>query len=277
MLKGFWIDNKQFLLVVGGCLFVFLIADGCIGSWLGKTEKLRDKRDQLRLDVVVLHDDLARDSHHMEKAKSEAYQEHEKELAGALCLPETEQVEGESSQLPIRFDQAISNTWAGLRQEANQAGLLLPRPLTKDDFGVHQDDKLARYQEHYSYLAIVNRAMGILIKAGVKEIRSPEILPPVLLGVKDNDTKECLYRGISIPVTLSFASLQKVFDGVQDTSGPFLQVRLRGLDAKGAPNEEERSLQGDIEFVGFRLDERRVSMGSEGGRARRSGSRRRRR
>ena len=35
----------------------------------------------------------------------------------------------------------------------------------------------------------------------------------------------------------------------------FLQVRLRSLRAKGSANEEDRSLEGEIEFIGFRLEE----------------------
>lgn len=265
MFKGFWLENKKFLLKVGGGLLVFLIAFWGIGDSpleiLGKNKKC----DVLRQEIKLLHGSLARDSHYMAEDKFVAYQEREKELAKALCLPPGEEIEGESGQLSIRFDQKITNTWDGLRQEASKAGIRLPAALNKDDFGVQQDDNRSQYQVHYSYLSIVKRAISLLVNAGVNEIGIPTLeLDEEPLLVKDNDNDgdiriECIYQLVSIPVTLSFGSLQKVLDKAQDTAGtagPYLQVRLRDLDAKGSANEEERALQGDIEFVGFRLDER---------------------
>jgi len=276
MFKGFWLDNKQFLLLVGVGLGVFLLADWFIGDFVTKANLTEKKCDTLSKDVKILHKDLSMDSHFMEKDKFEAYQGHEKELAKALCMPPGEQLDLKSGQLSIKFDQAISDTWAGLRQQASKAGILLPATLTKDDFGVQQDDDAGRYQEHYSYLSIVERSIGLLIKAGAKEIGTPiEILDTQRLGVKDNDSSECVYQVVSIPVTLSFGSLQNVLDKTQDEAGPYLQVRLRGLDAKGATNEEDRALQGDLEFVGFRLEERQEAASSAG--PGKSGGRRRRR
>ena len=78
-------------------------------------------------------------------------------------------------------------------------------------------------------------------------------------------------------MTTSFESLQKVFEQVQ-SGEPFLQVRLRSLGAKGSRNEEERTLEGEIEFIGFRLEEgTAVEEGAGSGRRSTGRNRRRRR
>ena len=82
MFKGFWLDNKQFLLMVGLGLGVFLLADlllvnGMVDNAQG-TEKDCDK---LRIKVQRLHAGLAMDSHFIAKEKFDAYESHEKELA----------------------------------------------------------------------------------------------------------------------------------------------------------------------------------------------------
>jgi len=277
MFKGFWLDNKQFLLMLGLGLGVFLLVNWLLIGKMLTTAGLTDaKCDTLRTRVQGLHADLAMDSHFVAKEKFDAYQDHEKKLATALCLPATLAVEGKSGELSIKFDQAIQKTWAALRQEANKAGIILPAALTRDeDFGVDQDDGAARYQEHYSYLSMVEKSLGLLINAGVNEIGTPiEIEPPERLDVNDNESTVCVYQRVSIPVTLSFASLQNVLDKAQEPAEPHLQVMLKNLDAKGSANEEERVLQGVIDFVGFRLAEKQQDDRPAGG-GRPSGRRRR--
>ena len=115
------------------------------------------------------------------------------------------------------------------------------------------------------------------MKSGVSEIETPEPYEPDRLPVKDNDSVQCLYRAVSIGVTTSFESLQQVFEQVQ-SGEPFLQVRLRSLGAKGSRNEEERTLDGEIEFIGFRLEEgAAVEEGAGSGRRSTGRNRRRRR
>jgi hypothetical protein len=77
-------------------------------------------------------------------------------------------------------------------------------------------------------------------------------------------------------VTTSFESLQKVFELVQ-SGEPLLQVRLRSLGARGSTNEEERALEGEIEFIGFRLEEGAAAEESAGPGRRSTGRNRRRR
>ena len=277
MFKGFWLDNKQFLLMVGLGLGVFLLADLLlINGMVDNAQGTEKDCDKLRIKVQRLHAGLAMDSHFIAKEKFDAYESHEEELAKVLALPPEVEVEGKSGELSIKFDQAIAKRWDRLRPQASKAGIVLPAPLSRDeDFGVDQNDDAARYQEHYSYLNIVERSLGLLINAGVNDIGTPiEIGPTERLEVKDNNLIECVYQVVSIPVTLSFASLQNILDKAQDSTGPYLQVRLRGLDAKGSANEEERVLQGSIEFVGFRLAERQDPEGTTG--SARPGSRRRR-
>lgn len=274
MLKGFWEENKWFLVIVGCGAAVFLVANTLIRTFFDDAEDDRKTSQRLRQEVVLLHKGL-KNGWYEEKRKVEACKDHEVELRKKLCLPEPAELTGESSQLQIKFDKAISDTWEGVRQEANRAGISLPAPLTARDFNVEQDDTVAQYQEHYSDLAIVKRALEVLVKSGVSEIETPEPYEPDRLPVKGNDSVRCLYRAVSIGVTTSFESLQKVFENVQ--SGElFLQVRLRGLGAKGTTNQEERSLEGEIEFIGFRLEEGPAA--EEGGRdSGRSGRNRRRR
>ena len=275
MLKDFWEENKRFLLLVGGGLLVFLIADHYIGNYIGGTENIRKKSQKRRQDVVLLHKGL-KNGWYEEKRKVQACKDHEAGLKDKLCLPEPAALDGENSQLQIKFDKAISDTWEGVRQEANRAGIRLPAPLTARDFNVEQDDTVAQYQEHYSDLAIVERALEVLVKSGVSEIETPEPYEPDRLPVKDNDSVKCLYRAVSIGVTTSFESLQKVFEQVQ-SGEPFLQVRLRSLGAKGSTNEEERALEGEIEFIGFRLEEGAAAEESAGPGRRSTGRNRRRR
>ena len=92
--------------------------------------------------------------------------------------------------------------------------------------------------------------------------------------MNDNESTVCVYQRVSIPVTLSFASLQNVLDKAQEPAEPHLQVMLKNLDAKGSANEEERVLQGVIDFVGFRLAEKQQDDRPAGG-GRPSGRRRR--
>ena len=187
MLKGFWLENKQFLLLVGGGLLVFLIVDYYIESYIGGSESIRKKSQQKRQDVVLLHKGL-KNGWIEEQLKVEACQEHELKLKEKLCLAESESLEGESSQLQIRFDKKIADTWEGIRQEANRAGIRLPAALTARDFNVDQDDGVAEYQEHYSDLSIVERALQVLVKAGVSEILTPEPYESDRLPVKGNES-----------------------------------------------------------------------------------------
>ena len=143
MLKNFWEENKRFLLLVGGGLLVFLIADHYIGNYIGGTENIRKKSQKRRQDVVLLHKGL-KNGWYEEKRKVQACKDHEAGLKDKLCLPEPAALEGESSQLQIKFDKAISDTWEGVRQEANRAGIRLPAPLTARDINVEQDDTVAQ-------------------------------------------------------------------------------------------------------------------------------------
>ena len=258
MLKGFWLENKRFLLLVGGGMLVFLIAYNSIVTYIGDAEKIRRTAFEKRRSVVKKHKKL-KNGWVEEKLKVKACQEHELVLKKKLCVGDAEVDEGESNQLQIRFDKKISDTWEGIRQEANRAGIRLPTELTARDFNVDQDDGVAEYQEHYSDLSIVERALQVLVKAGVSEIMTPEPYESDRLPVKDNDSFQCLYRAVSIGVTTSFESLQKIFEQVQ-TGQPFLQVRLRSLRAKGSTNEEDRFLEGEIEFIGFRIEEGAVAV-----------------
>ena len=272
MLKGFWLENKEFLLLAGGGLLVFFVVNNYfIESYVGGAESIRKESQKKHQAVVLLHKGLKNDWIE-EKLKVKAFQEHELELKKKLCLAEAEPLEGESSQLQIRFDKKISDTWEGVRQDANRAGIRLPAALTARDFNVDQDDGVAEYQEHYSDLSIVERALQVLVKAGVSEILTPEPYESDRLPVKGNESFQCLYRAVSIGVTTSFESLQKVFEQVQ-AGELFLQVRLRNLRAKGSANEEDRSLEGEIEFIGFRIEEGAVI--PDGPRAGRSGRNRR--
>lgn len=254
MFKVFWEENKKFLLLAGGGLLVFLIADHYIVDFADGVESTH-KKIQMRYDDVVDKHLGLKNGWYEESRKVEAYKEHEVELKKKLCLPDPVSLEGESSQLQIKFDKAIADTWEGVRQEANRAGISLPPELTARDFNVEQDSGIARYQEHYADLAIVERALQVLVKAGVSEIQTPEPYESELRRVKDNDESiQCLYRAVAIGVTTSFESLQKVLAQVQEAE-PYLQVRLKSLRPKGSANQEDRSLVGEIEFVGFRLEE----------------------
>ncbi len=272
MLKGFWLENKQFLLLVGGGLLVFFVVNNYfIEPYIGGAESIRKESQKKHQAVVLLHKGL-KNGWIEEKLKVKAFQEHELELKKKLCLADPEPLEGESSQLQIRFDKKIAGTWEGVRQEAQRAGIRPPAALTARDFNVDQDDGAAEYQEHYSDLSIVERALEVLVKAGVSEILTPEPYESDRLPVKGNESFQCLYRAVSIGVTTSFESLQKVFEQVQ--SGElFLQVRLRNLRAKGSANEEDRLLEGEIEFIGFRIEEGAVI--ADGPRTGRSGRNRR--
>ena len=87
MLKNFWEENKRFLLLVGGGLLVFLIADHYIGNYIGGTENIRKKSQKRRQDVVLLHKGL-KNGWYEEKRKVQACKDHEAGLKDKLCLPE---------------------------------------------------------------------------------------------------------------------------------------------------------------------------------------------
>ncbi len=272
MFKGFWLENKEFLLLAGGGLLVFFVVNNYfIESYVGGAESIRKESQKKHQAVVLLHKGL-KNGWIEEKLKVKAFQEHELELKKKLCLADPEPLEGESSQLQIRFDKEIVDTWEAVRQEASREGIRMPATLTARDFNVDQDDGVAEYQEHYSDLSIVERALQVLVKAGVSEILTPEPYESDRLPVKGNESFQCLYRAVSIGVTTSFESLQKVFEQVQ-AGELFLQVRLRNLRAKGSANEEDRLLEGEIEFIAFRIEEGAVI--ADGPRAGRSDRNRR--
>ena len=127
MLKDFWEENKRFLLLGGGGVLVFLLAEHYIGNYIGGTENIRKKSQKRRQDVVLLHKGL-KNGWYEEKRKGQACKDHEAGLKDKLCLPEPAALDGENSQLQIKFDKAIEDTWEGVRQEANRAGIQLPAP-----------------------------------------------------------------------------------------------------------------------------------------------------
>lgn len=255
-LKEFWLDNKKFLLAVGGALVVFFTIGDFAAGFLEDAELTRNRSREERRKLIGLHKDL-RNSFWVEQAKVEQYEKQEADLQKALCMPEvsTDDV-GNEDQLRVKFDQAISRVWQAVQQDSNRAGIRLPPPISsQDDFGVVSEDGVREYRVYYSYLRVVRLALDALVKAGVSEIQQPDVVPPESLPVAYNDGERvCVYHGVQIGVRGSYASILKVLELVQ-AEGGFLQARLRNVKAVGSRDAEERLLRGTIEFYGIALVE----------------------
>jgi hypothetical protein len=277
-LKEFWLDNKKFLLAVGGALVVFFTIGDFAAGFVEDADLTRKKSGKERRELIGLHKDL-RNSFWVEQAKVEHYEKQEAELKKALCMPEVTELDGGNvDQLRVKFDQAISRVWQAVQQDANRAGIRLPPPISsQDDFVVSSDDGLNEYRVYYSYLRVVRLALEALVKAGVSEIEQPDVIPPESLPVADNEGEMvCVYHGVEIGVRGSYASILKVLELVQ-VEGSFLQARLSNLRAVGSRDAEERLLRGSIVFFGFALVEPSEDTSEGSGRTRGRGKRRRKR
>ena len=80
MFKGFWLENKEFLLLAGGGLLVFFVVNNYfIESYVGGAESIRKESQKKHQAVVLLHKGL-KNGWIEEKLKVKAFQEHELEL-----------------------------------------------------------------------------------------------------------------------------------------------------------------------------------------------------
>ena len=71
MLKGFWEENKWFLVIVGCGAAVFLVANTLIRTFFDDAEDDRKTSQRLRQEVVLLHKGL-KNGWYEEKRKVEA-------------------------------------------------------------------------------------------------------------------------------------------------------------------------------------------------------------
>jgi hypothetical protein len=104
-------------------------------------------------------------------------------------------------------------------------------------------------------LRVLRLGLEALIRAGVTDIESPELLDPEALPVAGQDgTTECVVHGWEVGVTGSFESVLKVLELAQKSEA-FLQVRLKNLHPAGATGGEGAVVRGGLEFYGFALVE----------------------
>ncbi len=274
--NDFWIDNKRFLITVGGALVVFFLVGQFARGYVDDAESIGNKSRRERRDIIALHKNL-KNSYWLELAKVSEYEEQEAALEGALGMPESKEVDGQNEDdLRVKFDQAISRVWQELRSKASPIGLKMPPVVTsEEDFGADPEHGIEAYRIFYSYLRVLRLALRAIIEARVTEMEAPEILAPDYLPVKENaDELVCLFHGVSIPVTGSYDSLMRVLAAVQKP-GEFLQARLKNVKTVKSRNSEARLLRGDIEFYGFAMVEP-IEEEDTSNRSRRGGRRRRR-
>jgi len=254
MFQRIWTQNKRFILVAGAGLAVFLILNSFLGAFVGRVEGpkgLLAEASKLEKDVRSLHKELNR-NYWEEKARLESYEKHESDLASELQLPREKEVEKLDSAAPlVQFNQAIDRAWGQALEKANRASVAIPEKLGPEAFGVAKDDGPQEYELYYSYLGVVRRALMALIDAGISEIGRPELVPPEELPVvAGSEDFFCVYRGVRFKVSGAYESFLRLLKSVQEPRS-FLQVRILSLGSKGGG--DERSVKGELEFVGFQI------------------------
>jgi hypothetical protein len=252
MFQSIWQENKQFLLLCGGGLVMFLCLNSCISGYVrGAESKLAASR-KLESDIRLRHKELV-NRYWDEIQKVSSFERHEAALREEVCLPpDVEIKDPKSGALLIAFNKAVDDTWKAAQDEARKRGLQLPEKLTSSDFDLHAGDGPAEFQRCYSYLAILRQALLALVSSGMTRIDRPQPLPEDPLPVAQNDGLQCNYRAVSFTVTGPFESFVKVLQLVQEPKS-FLQVRLNSLAPSGAG--EQGLLRGRLVFVGFRFEE----------------------
>jgi hypothetical protein len=124
MLQRIWTQNKNFILVAGAGLAVFLILNSFVGAYVVRVEGpkgLLAEASKIEKDVRSLHKELNR-TYWEEKARLESYEKHEGTLRSELELPREKEVEKLDGAAPlVQFNQAIDRAW-GQRGDPREAG-----------------------------------------------------------------------------------------------------------------------------------------------------------
>jgi len=253
-----WTQNRKFLLAAGSGLAVFLILNYVVNSTRGNLDGpggFLAKAAALEQQIRALHRELSQ-SYWEQKTRLEAYEKQELQLRSEIELPPEEEIDKFDEKAPLlQFSQAIDRTWARAREKANQAHVMLPEKLGPQDFGVDRQDGKREYERYYGYLAVVRRALSLLVESGLTEIGRPELVPEQILGiVPGNANAACSLRGVKVQVAGTFDAYLRVLEGAQAPKS-FLQVRILGLarPARG----DEKALKGELEFVSIRFLEGR--------------------
>ncbi len=258
--KNLWLDNKEFLMKSGVGVVAFSLLYFFISGWDAEAHDKISKARTLQQRVVQLHRDL-RDSYWLEQGKVEAYEAHEAALRKRLCLPDAQEVgdDADLNTLQIRFQKALADAWARVRQDANRVGIALPEQIDVADFGIDEEAGIDAYRAYYSYLSVIRRVLQVLVAAEVAEFGTPEPENPEWLEIADNDGVYCLQRPVMVSVTGTYESFQVLLESVQNLKPDagacdFLQVRIRQLrSSKRQSTEEQSLLDAELEFVGFTL------------------------
>lgn len=253
MFLKIWEQNKRFILIAGSGLVVFLFFQSCVSSYERKVDGpkgLWAQSGKLERDVRALLKEVS-PRYHPEKARLEDYEKLEGSLRSDVELP-PEKVPDKPDV--VQFNLAIDRTWGQAQEKANRLGVILPEKLGPQEFGVEKQSSKREYERFYSYLAIARRALNALLDSGMAEIGKPKLVQEETLPVlKDSENTLCLFRGVSFTVAGPYESFLRLLKSVQGPQN-LLQVRIVSMTSKAGG--EERTVKGELEFVGFRLAER---------------------
>lgn len=254
-----WEGNKKFLLGTGGALLVFLLLFSWIGDYRTDAQDYQNKYRRERGGIQNLYRTV-RSHYHESSHRVEDLEKLEQDLLQSFSpggqvdvMKALDSFKGSSE---LYFSDQIEKIWSEVRTKKTRRslGCELPSAIKTSELGVSSDDLEEDSIRHQKYLAILRRALNVLIDSGMKQIGKPRLHTESVYGIQKNPGYEVVFQRMTIRVRGPFAAFSGVFEELQKSASGESGVQALLLDLRPA-KKEGGGLVGDLEFASFSVGE----------------------
>ena len=243
--KNLWEQHKRFLMVAGAGLAVFLVLNSLVSSYVASADHLLEEASRLAGEAGQLKQDL-KGQYWEIKGRLAAYEQYEERLRKDLSMPPEQALQKlDKRALLVQFNEATESVWRVALEFANQRGVELPERLSaEEDFGYEITDGPEEFKRYYDYLAITRQSLVALLKAGMREIRRPELIPEDLQPIRNNGGEAfMMLRAVRFGCVGAYGAYVRLLKSVQKP-GDFLQVQILSLSP--VKNSDDGLLKGEL-------------------------------